>query len=348
MAQRRKHPKNCAKAIGETCQCGHCAGAKHGWVEAFELANGERPEDLHELERDVELRWSQECAKQDAKQAPQKRKHPKPTLDHQRAAVDSARVGLIKRFLERRRRRARPRTSETRLQEGPQYAEARAPRDPEESREPDSRPPAEAANRSTELREGPESDPASTDRALATATSDLQQAEAVGHMLGQVLDEVERTAGPLRPETRRAMAEHFWCELLVQLVLVIEESNHLLNAVPRTVTAKITESYHVRMLSVIDKRVITACVRQVWKRLTDALGLTVITDAKPLLPALRVLALLTCKSPPRHPEVVRRCADPLRTLLLHETKERLKRAFGEEVPHISSELSGDGPPAQPE
>ncbi|GAB2734227.1 hypothetical protein GCM10027174_03750 [Salinifilum aidingensis] len=167
-------------------------------------------------------------------------------------------------------------------------------------------------------------------------------------MLGQVLDEVERTAGPLRPETRRAMADHFWCEMLVQLVVVIEESNRLLDSVPEAAAEKITKSRRAHKLPEVDKKVITAAVRQLWKRLTDALGLTAVSEAKALLPALRVLALLTCKSPPRHPEVLRRCADPLRTLLLHETKERLKRAFGEEVPHISSELSGDGPPAQPE
>ncbi|MHA6798346.1 hypothetical protein [Bounagaea algeriensis] len=244
-----------------------------------------------------------------AKQDAKNQKRPEAILEHKRAAVDSTRLDLIKWF---RRRRL-----------------------------------AERGNGPVERLEGLGTDPARTDRALATASSEDEQAEAVGHLLGEVLDDVERTVGPLRTETRRAMAEHFWCELLVQLVLVIEESNHLLNAVPRTVTAKITESYHVRKLSVIDKRVITACVRQVWKRLTDALGLTVITDAKPLLPALRVLALLTCKSPPRHPAVVQYCADPLKSFLLHRTKKRLSWVFGEKVPHITSDLESGASLEQP-
>ncbi|GAB2661278.1 hypothetical protein GCM10027271_20060 [Saccharopolyspora gloriosae] len=45
-------------------------------------------------------------------------------------------------------------------------------------------------------------------------------------------------------------------------------------------------------------KVVAACARHAWKRLTGALGLTLISDAEALLPASRALAVLMCTSPP--------------------------------------------------
>ncbi|MCX2731075.1 hypothetical protein OOZ19_12560 [Saccharopolyspora sp. NFXS83] len=193
-------------------------------------------------------------------------------------------------------------------------------------------------------RSDPELDPAVTDRALASATTEAQQVEALGNMLGEVLNAVEKDLGPLLPATRRAMADHFWCELLVALVVVIAESNRVLDSVPDQVAKKITESRSANGLTKIQGKVVAACVRQVWKRLTGALGLTLLSDAKALLPALRTLAVLMCKSPPRHPAVVEHCVDPLKSWFVQQTKERLQRVFGDLVPQIESDITG---PAQP-
>ncbi|KAA5837218.1 hypothetical protein F1721_05305 [Saccharopolyspora hirsuta] len=128
----------------------------------------------------------------------------------------------------------------------------------------------------------------------------------------------------------------------MQLVVVIEESNRVLDSVPGIVAKQITESRRENGFTEIQRKVITACATQVWKRITDALGLGVISEAKVLLPALRTLAVLMCKSPPRHPAVVEHCIDPLKDLFLEETKKRLRRVFEELVPGITSEIGSGG------
>lgn len=344
MAQHRKHPANCEKATGQTCKCGHCAGTQHGWVGAIRLVRHGTPEELRNFEQSADRLWCQECRKQESKS----QKRPKVTLEHKRAAVDSARTDLIKRLREQVRRRRRPQSSGTRTSPRDDFEPTgtRAPRDSGGSHEP-TPPRAGGTNAPTDRVGGPEFDPAATDRALAVAESEVEQVEALGHLLGQTLNEVEKDIGPLGPKTRQAMADHFWCELLVQLVVVIEESNRLLDSVPGKVAEQITKSRRESGLAKIEHQVITACAKQVWKRLTSALGLTVISDAKVLLPALRTLAVLMCKSPPRHPAVIEHCVDPLKALLIQETKKRLRRVFDELVPQITAELGDDVPRAQP-
>lgn len=182
-----------------------------------------------------------------------------------------------------------------------------------------------------------------TDRALTDDTKPARQVEALGCLFKQVLEHVEEDVGPLRPETRWAMADHFWCELLVQLVVVIEESNCLLSSVPDKVAREIIKSRRANRLAKIQRKVVVASARQVWKRLSDAVGLTAISDAKALLPVLRILAILMCKSPSRHTAVVTHCVDPLKNILFHETKKRLRQVFGDLTPEIAPDLGDDDP-----
>lgn len=336
MLQERKHPPHCASASGEKCKCSHCAGTQHGWVGAFELARSGNPEDLREFEQAADQRWREECGKQDSKN----QKQPKATLAHKRAAVDSARANLIKWLRERlpQGKRAHvPSAKGTQQDDSPRTS---TPRNAGKRREPPPSPPVERTSTPADRVDGPGFDTAATDRALLTSSSEAAQVEALGCMLGQVLEAVEEEIGPLRPGTRQAMADHFWCELLVQLVVVIEKSNHLLDSVPDKVADMIIDSRRSNGFPEIQRKVIAACAREVWKRLASVLGLTAISDARSLLPALRTLAVLMCKSPPRHPAVVEHCLDPLKTALVLETKKRLQRVFGELVPQITSDVVG--------
>lgn len=167
----------------------------------------------------------------------------------------------------------------------------------------------------------------------------------MGCLFEQVLEHIEQDVGPLRPGTRQAMADHFWCELLVQLVVVIEESNRLLSSVPDKVAKEIVKSRRANGLTKIQRKVVAASARQVWKRLSGALGLTAISDAKALLPVLRILAVLMCKSPSRHTAVITHCVDPLKNILFHETKKRLRQVFGDLAPQITADLGDDARPA---
>ncbi|MDA3646311.1 hypothetical protein LZ318_28825 [Saccharopolyspora indica] len=336
LTQDGEHPASCANAVGERCECNHCAGTKHGWVGKLCLARRGTAEDLRKLEQVADQRWRKEYAKQQAK----KQKKPKATLPHKRAAIDTACSDLVKELHQEDQRAERPRISGTdSTGKNIIQQERSVPDDAESSRRADLE---ERVHSSAERADAPEPTPASTDRALGNPVSEAERVEALGHLLGQVLSEVEKDLGRIEPGTRRAMADHFWCELLVRLVVAIEESNRLLDSVPGMVTDQIMRSRQENGYAEVQRKVITACATQVWKRLTDALGLTVISDAKVLLPALRTLTVLMCKSPPRHPAVVEHCVDPLKAHFVEETKKRLKHVFEGLVPQITAEISGTG------
>lgn len=339
MAQQRKHPSNCENATHEKCECGHCAGTLHSWVDAIQMMNDTTSEALRDFERDANRRWRQHCDEYDSK----RRKPSKANLKHKKAAVDSARANLVRRFRERAKRGGpqRIRGASTIPQDEPRVTDARESAAPQGPHEPGQQPAPEATGTATEPVGDLEFDPAATDRALANNTNEARQVEALGYLLKQVLKQVEEDVGSLRLETRKAMAEHFWCELLVQFVIIIEEANHLLGSVPDKVVDGITKFRSERRLSQVERSVIAASAKQVWKRITGALGLTAISDAKALLPVLRTLAFLMCKSPSRHTAVIEHCLDPLKTLLLHETKKRLRRVFSDLLPQITTDLGGD-------
>ncbi|RKT83191.1 hypothetical protein SAMN05421805_105331 [Saccharopolyspora antimicrobica] len=331
---------NCADAVGERCECGHCTGTEHGWVGKIRVARRGTPEDLRKLEQDADQRWREECAKQEAK----KQKKPKATLPHKRAAIDTACSDLVKELHQEERRAERSRISNA-GSTGKYTARQGSPVLDKASRRAN---PEEGARSSAEGTDDPEPTPEVTDRSLSNPASEAERVEALGHMLVQALSEVEKDLGQLGPGTRRAMAHHFWCELLVQLVVVIEESNHLLDSVPGMVTDRIVRSRQENGFAGVERKVIAACATQVWKRLIDALGLAVISDAKVLLPALRTLAVLMCKSPPRHPGLVEHCVDPLKAFFVEETKKRLKHVFEGLVPQITAEINGANPAARAE
>lgn len=340
MGQDRKHPTNCEKATQEACRCKHCTGTQHGWVDALQMVKSSTPEALRNFERDADRHWRQERQKRDA----YRRKQPKANLREKKAAVDTTRANLVRHLWEELQQGERQgiRGANAAPQDESQLAEAGEPGTAQEAREPGQQPEPERAS-STHRGGDLESDPAATDRALTDDTKPARQVEALGCLFKQVLEHVEEDVGPLRPETRWAMADHFWCELLVQLVVVIEESNRLLSSVPDKVAREIIKSRRANRLAKIQRKVVVASARQVWKRLSDAVGLTAISDAKALLPVLRILAILMCKSPSRHTAVVTHCVDPLKNVLFHETKKRLRQVFGELTPEIATDLGDDDP-----
>lgn len=317
MAQLSQHPQKCENATRNTCRCTYCSGGKHGWVGALRLARGADDEALRTLERDADERWRKECAKQEAK----RQQNPRPNLQHKSAAVDKARIALIN-WLNRALRSAQQRFSGA------------------DTSEPDHQPPATGSPAHDPTAPAPDRD--GPDRALATALSVTDEVQALGDMLDQALNDIEEEIGHLSPDTRRRMAHHFWCDLLAQLVVVIEESDRLLDSVPETVANAVAKSRRANEFGQVQHKVVLAGARQLWKQLTSALGLTAISDAKPLLPALRALAVFACKSPPHHSAVTVHCLGPLRAHLPREALERLSRVFGDLLPDSDANV-GDGP-----
>ncbi|WP_338601330.1 hypothetical protein [Saccharopolyspora sp. SCSIO 74807] len=308
------HPSNCQRAGGDTCEC-QCGGSQHGWPGAISLIRDRSPDALDEFRQRADCRWD---AAEDHAAAGKNRS--RSTINHKRAAVDTARDHVLRAL----RDELHATTNSVGEQEKPPHAPAESPSS--------SAPHDATVDATTRERED------NTNRKLATARTDVDRVEAVGELLGQVLAQVEREIGPLGVDTRTAMADHFWCELLVQLVVVIEEAKRAWDAVPQVVGKRLDKVVNASGRK-IPTKVVTACTKQLWKRLTEALGLGGIEQAATLLPALRTLAVLLCKSPSRHPAVVQHCLDPLKALLLDKAKQRLKQAFSENLlPEIRAQL----------
>lgn len=328
MAQNQPyHPSNCERATARKCSCTYCAGTQHGWVEALLLTRRGREEDLQKLERDVNRRWYDECRKQDSK----REKHPKATYPHKKAAVDSVKTNVIRWLRDELPRWLHQSATEV----SGDYARGDADAPHEKS-------PAEEATPQDDQEPTPEFDP-HRKNALASATSEVQRIEVLGTMLRDAFDDAEKEIGELSKPARQAMADHFWCELITQLAVVINESNRVLDSVPDKVATAVATS---RGATKIQYKIIVSCVRQLWKQITNSLGLTAVSDAKKLLPALRALAFLVCKAPDRHDAVLRHALDPLKAALLPETKQRLKRVLHEQLPEITAELDSTTPPPQ--
>lgn len=355
MQQDRAHPPQCEKATGSTCRCAHCAGAQHGWRQALRLASGPEGE-FRRFAENKRKRWER------VRRAQRRG----PTLPVKKAAADLAAVDLI-RYLrdgagaggsassdsaaggseppDSPRGESAHNTSEAGDRAFGDAAGGDAAQSASAAGEAAAR---DSAGRSPELgnaatgesaQRRPRESPGAEDdagRALATARTELDRVESLGRLLLTSRDAVEERSGGLRTATREAMADHLWCDLLVQLVVLVEEADELLGSVPDRLAARILRTRATRGFAALEREVVTACVEQVWARLRTALGLDVVSDAAGALPALRILAVLLCKQPPKHPAVVKHGIDPLGHLLLDETRERLTTALGDFLPRIAA------------
>lgn len=351
MARERKHPEHCANASRERCECGHCAGTKHGWAGALELVRSQDPRALQNIRDEATRRWREECKKQDLKTG----KNQRPTRDHKKAATDLARADLLGWLADQLRLRKsleRPSGSPDECFEpsfpAPLLQEIVRAGPDEQDRSAHTARPDPSRSSNAHQQQGSNADEPSiadaatrTELAIAEATSESERAEALGDLLSVVLRDVEADLGRLDTATRKAMADHFWCDLLAQSVLVIEESNKLLDNVPKQLTKLIASSR--KNFTKMQQRVVDSCAKHLWARLQHVLGLGVLKDARALLPALRILAILVCKQPSKHEVVVQHCIDPLRQRLLTATKAFLLRVFGNWVPRIMAEDGGATP-----
>lgn len=168
--------------------------------------------------------------------------------------------------------------------------------------------------------------------------SEVEQIESAGKLLRSVLHDVEEELGPLPQETRKAMADHFWCELLAQVCRAVEESNTVASKVPGWITDLVVQSRQDSGFSGVQRAVVNSTVNHLWSGLRNMIDGGLLASGKAALPVLRTLAVMMCKQPWRHRCVVEYCLDPLRKQILDVTKEKLLRVFaGDWLPGIRRE-----------
>jgi hypothetical protein len=151
------------------------------------------------------------------------------------------------------------------------------------------------------------------------------------------LEEIERVHhGPVPQATKVALADHFWCDLLAQIAHVIDVGINLIDDIPDRITKLILTSREEQGRLKLEEFVIKAAVKSVWKSLQHLTFFGWLTQFRKLLPMVRILAILICKAPERHREVVEYCVDPLANQVSAETKARLLKVLREWLPEMAA------------
>ncbi|MEV0069685.1 hypothetical protein [Amycolatopsis sp. NPDC050768] len=170
--------------------------------------------------------------------------------------------------------------------------------------------------------------------------STVEEIEWLGDALTDiVLKDIKKAyPGPLPESTKVALADHFWCDLLAHLAHVIDEGLKFFDDIPDRVTKLILESRKEHRRLPLEEIVVKTAVKSVWSLLQPPLTpLAILNGFKKLLPAVRILAVLICKSPERHEAVVTYCIDPLAKSLTEKVKKRLLKTLSNWLPGLMDE-----------
>ena len=155
----------------------------------------------------------------------------------------------------------------------------------------------------------------------------LYCAQLVGDLLpDKVLPELE---GRLEPHDwqvqKHRQLDHFWCDLLVGMALAIDEYDRIRAKAPDLVASWIISLRDEAGRAAVSDEVVGIAVQIIWKALDELLYVTRLSE---VLRAVRILAVLLCKAPEEHREVVQFCIVPLtKEIISPATRERLQEAF---------------------
>ncbi|RJL34290.1 hypothetical protein [Bailinhaonella thermotolerans] len=153
------------------------------------------------------------------------------------------------------------------------------------------------------------------------------------HAVGDVI--VKEVIGALDPPKgsedwkahRRRLLDHFWCDLLAALAATLSKVKRWYDDVPDLVARAILECRERERRGPISEALVRLAVKMVWRSLGE-MAFAGQIDA--CVRVLRILAVLICPEPERHPAVLRACLEPLAKETASEvTKERLKQVFPE-------------------
>ncbi len=151
--------------------------------------------------------------------------------------------------------------------------------------------------------------------------------EALAKGLGdEVVAELDKSFDEThRLERRRALADHFWCDLLAAFAHLIAQVKQAVGSVPELAVETILDSRRADQRSVVGDLQVRLAVHAAW---TIIEALPVFAQVDQLLRVVRVLAVLICPAPENHRAVVIYCLDPLTgQLVTAETKDRLERVL---------------------
>lgn len=144
---------------------------------------------------------------------------------------------------------------------------------------------------------------------------------------------------------KNAGQAHFWCELLAQTAHALDEFRVQYNRAKKAVVAVLTSDDEQRpdgwSSLLTQQAVIERAVELVFKHLPRiATGGISVEAAFGLIWPVRVLAVLMCREPRRHPAVRKYCVKPIIRYggaeIREQVKDRLRKAFPHEWPGPSA------------
>lgn len=329
VAKRVKHYPNCENAKSRTCCCAWCGGTRHGWLGALKMsASGGIG--LDEWRADVERRLSSERAKW------QPRRSRRPTFPHKSAAVDLGRIELLS-LLDQSESPGSVFSPASPLVDRPENSAADDSSPGLESG--DSLPTNEQSLSAVSVGLEPWSvSEASTDfdpivdRALVKILGEHLHCAVLPELLDADPERRRRPEGSLE----RALADHFWCELLAQISRVLAQGIRCADAAADQVAVRIDESRAGDKRTPVQRVLIQIAVRHVWRH---ALQIVPGADPVTVLPAMQLLAILMCKAPERHRSVAAYCLDPLTGRMQRAARRYLVEALTQEwMPETAQRL----------
>ncbi|MCK9902147.1 hypothetical protein MXD63_18965 [Frankia sp. Cpl3] len=178
---------------------------------------------------------------------------------------------------------------------------------------------------------------------------DADQIEAVASLITRnlwpelrgAIDETSAESGIQPAAVRRELASHAWCDLIVGIIKLLEETNGLLGDIEKIgrdrIVHAMTDSSMQETRTQVNEKVIELMAGRVWSALFTAVKQAMpplnVLDNDALLRTLRILAVFICPAPQKHKEVhihaLRPLGEDVRGYLTEQTKEHLKEAFAD-------------------
>ncbi|MEU3018284.1 hypothetical protein ABZ635_12910 [Nocardiopsis sp. NPDC007018] len=112
----------------------------------------------------------------------------------------------------------------------------------------------------------------------------------------------------------RALAGHFWCDLLAEFSNALDRGADLMGRLPDGVREALLDHQDAAEWGTVRVKLAVAALGFLWKSFQLLLG----TDLRSAILQLRVLTVLVCPDPGGHPRVARCCLRPLATETLRE------------------------------
>ncbi|MCP9965118.1 hypothetical protein LUX57_08150 [Actinomadura madurae] len=303
---RTGHSTNCAEARTPPCNCA-CGGAEHGWQGALAIAAAPSDKRLRKLTGKADKAWYK--GKSEAESSSTRSRKPWPqTREGQSAAIGSF-VPEVIRWLRRIEDIYRA-TEEL----GERFCISRRKNGDDPHRSP---------------------------------TQDEEQQFVKEHVIPRLRNDFGgQCIDAFQIKARKA---HFWCELLAQTADAFREYNEQYDRAQQVVVSALTSVAEKRpngwtaLLQNAD--VIKRAVELVFEYLPSlATGGLLATDVSSLVWPVRVLAVLMCREPRRHPAVLEYCVKPITDYGPAEIREQVKERLREAFPlHWPPPSTADGP-----